>query len=204
MSEPINPRLIPFLKDPADRPTWLPQNDVCLSDMKDILDYMGQEFFLVCGTFLGQHRSNDFIKWDGDIDIGIFSGVYNPAIIKAIINSGKFKLKWVLGKLEESFQLTFIHNNGRGIDIMLFYKEGIDEDYYYSTTFLGICDLKPGKFCKYGNHIRGLKEVMFRDRIYKVPSNAEEYLTESYGDWRTPRIYTYQEGLAGEFKNIIN
>ena len=36
----------------------------CLSDMKNILDKNGQEFFLVCGTLLGQQRENNFISHD--------------------------------------------------------------------------------------------------------------------------------------------
>ena len=42
-----------------------------LFDCLQVLDGTGLEYWLDCGTLLGAHRDNSFIKWDNDIDLGI-------------------------------------------------------------------------------------------------------------------------------------
>jgi hypothetical protein len=174
----------------------------CLSDMKKILDDAGQHFFLVCGTLLGQQRENDFIKYDTDIDIGILASKYNQNIITLITQSSLFKIENILGKESDSLELKFRHKNGIPIDIFLFYK--IKDFYYYSASFCGLCDFKPEKYCKMGNHIRGFSIVKFKNELYNIPANCNEFLTEWYGNWRIPKNFDYFQGLDGEYKNLIN
>jgi phosphorylcholine metabolism protein LicD len=178
----------------------------CLLDMKKILDDNNQHFFLTCGTLLGQHRQNNFISYDYDIDIGIIYNKYNDNIKNHILNSSKFKLFHVLGKKENSLEFQFKHINGIRIDIMLFYPVNeTEDDYFYYASFWYCCSNKPGGFCKWGRHIRGFKEVDFINKKFNVPMNTDEYLTECYGeDWRIPKTMTYQEGLQGGYKNLLN
>ena len=82
----------------------------CLENMKKILDDENQEFFLVCGTLLGCVRNNKFIPHDSDIDIGIFYQNFNPNLKNIILKTGKFTLKHELGKINNSYELSFIHN----------------------------------------------------------------------------------------------
>lgn len=176
----------------------------CLSDMKKILDANNQHFFLVCGTLLGQQRENDFISYDSDIDLGIIYSKYNSKITDYIVKSGVFKLYKVFGKTNNSLELTFIHKTNKLLDIFLYYPVNETESYYYCASFCGQCYLKPEKFYKWGNHIRGFTQVEFKNEIYNIPSNSDEFLTESYGDWRTPKQFTYDEGLESGYKNLIN
>ena len=177
----------------------------CLSDMKKILDNNGQHFFLICGTLLGQQRENDFISYDSDIDLGIMWHKYDANIKNKIIESNKFELFHELGNIKDSKELTFIHNNGTHIDIFLFYpiNENKRDYYFYCASFYGLCDLKKEGHCRFAYHIRGFKKIKFKNRIYNIPSNPHEFLTEAYGDWMTPKNYTYNEGLEGEYKNLI-
>ena len=94
----------------------------CLSDMKKILDNANQPFFLCCGTLLGQHRENKFIDYDPDIDIGILKSDFNINLKNIISKSCIFKLKKEYGKIKNSYELNFIHQNGIGIDIFIYYK----------------------------------------------------------------------------------
>ena len=32
----------------------------------------------------------------------------------------------------------------------------------------------------------------------------DEFLTENYGNWKIPKKFNYTQGLAGEYKNLIN
>jgi hypothetical protein len=180
--------------------------DECLSDMKKILDDNNQHFFLVYGTLLGQHRDNNFISYDSDIDIGILYYKYNENIKDYIINSGLFTLNNILGKNDNSLELKFIHKNGTSIDIFLFYpvNKQMNDSYYYCASFFGICDSKPDGFCKWGNHIPGFIEIQFKKQKYNVPQNTDEFLTECYGDWKIPTQFNYYQGLEDGYKNLIN
>ena len=175
----------------------------CLFDMKKILDENNQEFFLMAGTLLGCIRNHDFISYDVDIDIGIFYDNFNIDIINKIKESKKFILTNTLGNIENSYELKFKHINNISIDIFLNYK--INNNYYYHSSFFGICDLKKEGYCKWGNTIENLIAIPFKGNKFLVPSNFEEYLEESYGkDWRIPKEYSYWDGLDGEYKNLIN
>lgn len=176
----------------------------CLSDMKKILDKNNQEFFLVYGTLLGQHRENQFIEHDNDIDIGIFSNKFNPDIKNKIVNSKKFTFVHDFGKLEDSYECTFTHINGISIDIFIHYL--IKENHYYAPSFTGICDSKNTGYCKWSHHITGLKKIKFMNEEYNIPINTPAYLEERYGkDYMTPRKFNYVEGLNdGFYKGLIN
>jgi phosphorylcholine metabolism protein LicD len=171
--------------------------NVCLKDMKHILDENNIVFFLCYGTLLGQRRENKFIEYDHDIDIGIFSKDYKTNIKDIIVNSGKFKFVHDFGNYDKNnYEMTFlnIETNVR-IDIMIFFKED-NEDLYYSSSYTGLCDKKKLGYCKWKRHIRGLKQIMFFNTYYLVPKNTDEFLEETYGnDWKIPKNFSYYEGL---------
>ena len=177
----------------------------CLIDMKIILDSNNQSFFLAAGTLLGQYRNNDFISYDGDIDIGILNSDFNENLQNIILDSDMFMIENILGKKEESLEYCLRHRNGVKIDIQIYYPIPEEVDYYYMSTYYGLCDSKPCGCCKWGRHIRGLKEITFKNNTFNIPNNTEEFLIESYGDdWNVPKKYTYWEGLDGEYKNMLN
>ena len=163
--------------------------------MKTILDKNKTDFFLCWGTLLGQHRENKFIEHDHDIDIGILRPHFNKSIINKIVDSGLFKFRKEFGKLDKSYECSFVHKETKTpIDIFIFYK--IKDDLYYTSTHTGKCDKKKEGFCKWGRHLRGFKNVDFMDSKYKIPKNTEEYLVESYGkNWKTPIKFGYYQGL---------
>jgi phosphorylcholine metabolism protein LicD len=172
--------------------------------MKVILDKQNQEFFLTCGTLLGCVRDKNFIPYDNDIDIGIFNNKFKPSIEQHIIHSKKFTLKHKLGKIEDSYELSFKHKNGVSIDIFLHYPLE-ENNYYYCPSFFGICDKKLGGFCRWKYHINGLKNIKFQNELYLIPSNEEEYLEKAYGkNWKIPIQFTYREGLQGKYKNLMD
>jgi len=179
---------------------------VALSSIKNILDKNNQSFFLLEGTLLGLHRDNKFIPYDDDIDLGIFYDKLNPKIKDIIISSGEFRLCKEFGKIDISYELLFYHNKTNvSLGIVVNYK--IKDDYYYHPGFCGICDTTNEGFCKFGNHIRGLKQVTFYDEVYLIPSNTEEWLMETYGDdYMIPKKKgKYTDALKNNFyKNIIN
>ena len=165
----------------------------CLTDIHKVLTDNNIEFFLVYGTLLGQHRDNCLIPHDTDIDLGIFSNNFSDDIKNCILKSVKFGNTYRrVGGPNESLEYTFHHINGSKVDIFFFYpvNKDIKDDYYYCASWFGICDTKECGFCKWGNHIRGLKKINFKDKLFNVPVNTEEFLEESYGDdWRIPKKF---------------
>jgi len=178
-----------------------------LSDMKKILDTYKQEFFLTCGTLLGQFRNNKFIEYDEDIDLGIFYNKFNKNILKHIKASNKFSLIRQLGKLSNSYEVTFQHlKTNTNIDIFIHYP--ICDHYYYTASFYDICDNKKEGFCKWKYPIRGLTQITFYGKNYLIPGNTKEYLEFSYGsNFMTPKKFNYYEGLVDNkngYTNLIN
>jgi phosphorylcholine metabolism protein LicD len=173
--------------------------------MKTILESNKEHFFLAHGTLLGMYRENKFIDYDQDIDIGILNTNYDASIVDKIVESGKFNLYKFYGKESESLEIRFRHTNGTLIDIFLYYPiVELDPYTYYWASFTYKCDTRPGGFCKWKRHIRGFKSVMFLGHIFNIPSNTDEYLTESYGaDWNIPKEYSYRAGVDGEYKNLM-
>lgn len=180
------------------------QFQTCLEDMKQIFDKHNHHFFLAWGTLLGCYREHKFISYDGDIDIGVLEETFDSSIINKIIKSPNFNLYREYGNYEKrNIQYTFKHMNGVKIDIFVFYK--IKDDYYYTSTFNGLCSNKKEGFCKWGRHIRGFIEEEFYGKPYNIPLNTEEHLIESYGnDYMKPKRFNYFQGLNGQYKNLIN
>lgn len=174
-----------------------------LYDIKNVLDQNNQEFFLSCGTLLGCIREKKFIEYDLDIDLGIFFDKFNPKIKDNILESKKFKLLNIYGKLEESYELTFLHiETNTKIDLFLHYP--LKSYTYYSASFFGICDNKKEKYCKWKYPIKGLQYRYFINGFYLIPSNYYQYLTDAYGKWENPKNFNYYEGLDTHYKNLIN
>jgi len=167
-----------------------------LLDMADILDKANQTFFLSCGTALGAIREKKFIEHDGDIDLGIFAKDYNPAIENEILKV--FKLKHRLGSTDSGYELTFIHpDTNINIDIFIHYPEN---DYVWTPSFFGVCDISKNKMCRFKYTSFGLKKIDFIGRQFNVPDPIGRYLEESYGvDWKIPKKFSYTEGFNKKY-----
>src|SRR5262249_38317701 len=55
--------------------SWVKDGSLALSQLKEELDKLGVEFFLVSGTFLGCEREGSLLGHDKDIDVGVMQGV---------------------------------------------------------------------------------------------------------------------------------
>jgi phosphorylcholine metabolism protein LicD len=165
-----------FAALPKAKATMKPSaGDAALVDLYDML-MPAIPFFLISGTLLGVIREGRLLGGDKDIDVGIMSGEHASAVRTKVAASRKFKEQFVPSV--DLIKLT--HRNGVKIDIFLHHREG---DVIWHGSHLHAWDNRV--WWKDGE--KPLIEHEYAGRPFLIPSDPDMYLTDNYGDWRTPR-----------------
>lgn len=187
-----------------------------LKDIKSILDSLNISFWLDAGTLLGAYRDKNFCEGDeDDIDLSCFYSDIENKINK--ITSEAEKLGFVLyHKWKYQIALKrggskidlFYHRKFNNYYVHFLYKRvsevketGIYERQENGTLWLAIPAINNYKYfdsmsinSRYEyTHILKLK---FYDMDFNIPSLVEEYLTNKYGDWKTP-VHRKDYAIAG-------
>jgi len=152
----------------------LEQRNKGLIEIKEILEKINLSFFLVGGVLLGAVRDKNFIKWDWDVEISVFSEVAlkhlseivnlsNASGFKTtIVNSSRENLKVKLIKYDNKYSIEGLYKKKQ-------YR--LRKNYKYPESFF-----------------TNLASINFLGENYLVPSPTSDFLTFVYGaDWRTPR-----------------
>lgn len=155
-----------------------------LFEVADVLEDAGVEFFLYGGTFLGAVREGKFIEIDRDIDLAMLLENLVPVAkdigdrliekgIKAQMVDHRHKRFWS----DDVYAIKF-----RG------YGEHGDVSGFMKIQGKRAIPSHAGEFwiVHTANFLEELGEIEFYGRIFKVPKNADGFLIEKYGDWRTP------------------
>ena len=161
---------------------------MALSEWNELFAKEKYKWFVISGTFLGLIREGGFLKHDYDIDLGIHSKDFLLNNILEKINKTK---NFVIKKIDflkegvfenDSFLLTgkkqivllkIIHKTGLNIDLFIHY---IERDICWHGS----------SFHRWDNNSFNLKTYNLHGIEVFGPENPELYLTENYGDWRTP------------------
>lgn len=150
-------------------------------------------YVLEAGTLLGIIREGRLLPWDDDVDLTITKQNESKllAIITKIRLSGykvsvkKYKkdLKYFdRGEIRiiKVKHLTFPFFK-TDVTLDIFVKKLIGDEYYWTVGVKKpVLKSVPKRFYE------KLTEIEFRNKHYSVPEDYEGYLTEHYGDWRTP------------------
>lgn len=147
--------------------------------VKDVLDELKIEFFLLQGTLLGAVRDNGFAPGDEDIDLGAQIYDLAPKIQKL---SRCFQVKEIRARLYDA-PYKFNKNMkvgkwGVNIDIVSFdFNNG--KMFRLGGRYLDKAKVYDRKFAD------NLKEIDFLGRKFKIFVDAEEWLEIEYGpNWR--------------------
>lgn len=143
-----------------------------LRDLQEAMQASGIPYFFAAGTALGIVRDGRPLDHDHDIDVGVFEADWHTEqLTSAFRNHARFCLEPVK---TDSKRLRLTHRNGADLDIFPFYRES--EHVYHD-----------GKFLRWRNTPFDIQQYETgKGEKLPVPDNVEQYLTENYGDWRTP------------------
>lgn len=141
-----------------------------LKDLKLVMDKHGIPFFLISGTLLGCIREGKLLGHDKDIDVGIWDNCDYEQLATILGESGYF---YIVPTRTKHF-VMLRHLNGIAIDVFIHYRE--ENDYWHA-----------GVKIKWHNSPFELIEKNFLDNDYLIPKDYNRYLTENYGDWKTPK-----------------
>jgi hypothetical protein len=145
---------------------------VALAALSSELDQIGVKPFLISGTLLGYLREGNFISWDKDIDVGIFtSEIKTGDVESAFDRSAEFTVRRLDFNAE---RLRVDHANGIKVDIFPHYGTADGKVWHDGTA------------TRWWNSPFELKEIEFLGERQYVPSDPERYLDENYGNWRVP------------------
>lgn len=153
-----------------------------LRDFADLYPNGTIPWYVISGTFLGLVREDGFLPHDYDIDLGIHA---EDADLPAMIAAAQADPRFTVTDIADQITLTrqtqkvlpilfkLVHQDGVHIDVFVHYVEGnlrwhgSNVHRWDNTAF----DLAP--YTLAGVPVFG-------------PADADRYLTENYGDWRTP------------------
>ncbi len=137
----------------------------------------GIEACLLCGTLLGAVRDGDVISYDKDLDFGIDASV-TPTVLDAVLSAaGEFTRDH---PLRDDDVLPCYWYKGVPIDFFRLFREG-DMLWYGLLWF--------GHQVRWRHANFAIRDFTFLGVETKIPADPERYLTEAYGDWRSPDPY---------------
>lgn len=144
-----------------------------LVEIKHILDQELIKFLLFDGALLGAVREGNFIKWDWDVELALYTEDVYP------------KINNILKKLDTSeFTFGTIDPSIKNLKINV-YKYNSK---YSLIGFYRKNKIRRRKQWKYPSEFFDNTEIIkFLGHRYNCPSPPEKYLKYQYGDWQTPK-----------------
>ncbi len=145
-----------------------------LCELCDVLANAGMRPFLVSGTLLGAVREGALLKHDYDLDIGLLPGDGSAAdAAEALAGISRIVLN------VEEWRVWGTHRSGVAFDIFVHYET--DGRYYHAT-----------RTHTWWNSPFDLVEIELGGRKFLIPDNSDTYLTQNYGDWRSPTAFYHK------------
>lgn len=149
-----------------------------LFEVDDILKLLNLEYWLTMGTALGLVRDNQFILWDDDIDIDLYSEDLLPSFSELVhrLADADYVCRYV--QRGDTSKISAFKNNFK-ISLGGIYLDG---------------EFRKSKFCRYPKRFyeNSIKHKL-GDREFNIPAPTDEYLSLIYKTWKVPLRGTDEE-----------
>ena len=153
------------------------------------------DFFLYGGVLLGFHRDKNFIKWDWDIEIGMFEKDLDLNYEK-IVRILKFNNFSIISKNKDELKIIFTKYSKPSIT--QFEINGLVYDYINKNFIRKKLNI-PSKF------LRNLSQIKIFNQKYFTPSPRSDFLKYFYFDWKKKINTTKKEiYLSKKIRNDNN
>jgi len=155
---------------------------IILLEMRQILNSLNIEFFLVCGTCLGAYRDKAFCNGDRDIDFGIKHEILVPKIaeLRRVLSALNYVVKTETDPYPYD-RAVHCSKNGIRLDLVDYALNPYTNERFCANARRDYCLVH--RAAEFDN----LREINFYGEVFKIPHPVEEYLAEEFGDsWRTP------------------
>jgi phosphorylcholine metabolism protein LicD len=160
-----------------------------LFELDDIMRSLEIPYFLYAGTCLGAVREKGFIKIDRDVDIAILEENFRPGEIIKSLFYNNFEYELIDHRHERKWNgkpyAIKCSKYDEHCDISSMMKKG---KYRYSPSHIST-----PMFVHTAEFIEDTEPVVMYGRTFLVPKEYNRFLTEHYGDWRTPHTEFYQD-----------
>jgi len=144
----------------------------------NITNNAGFRPFLAFGSLLGFVREKKFITWDKDLDICFLLPETDVKKLEKLLSESGFKILISCADKIPYIMKCRLSGDHPVIDIAFFIKKG-DKLLTYGA-------FSRGSVVRYRTPF-SLQEAEYYGVKIRIPENPEIFLTENYGDWRSPR-----------------
>ncbi|HZX09941.1 MAG TPA: LicD family protein [Acidobacteriota bacterium] len=174
-----------------------------LFTVADVLEKLEIEYLLYGGTFLGAVREKDFIPIDRDIDLAILQESLAPKAKKIAL---ELRNKGVKTEIID-------HRHKAGWDGTVYaikfngFNEHGDLSGFMKIKRKRAIPSHAGSFwlVHTARFLEELGYIEFYGRMFKCPKDVDGFLTEKYGDWRTPhkRFYNVSKSTCRKTESWV-
>lgn len=141
--------------------------DNALQDTVKLLTDNHIDYFLMSGTLLGLVRNKRPLKND-DIDIGLYANKTSFDNVVTLLAEQKVQVEDV----QSPYLIKLLVHN---VSIDLFFHFEEDSSLWHGSLY----------HRWYNKNIEH-DVITYKNKKYQIPKNYDAYLTENYGDWKTP------------------
>jgi len=161
-----------------------------IADLRSLMSQLEWPWYVVSGTLLGAVREQEFLGHDYDIDVGVDYDDFDLYRLQELVD--KSEGTWFIKassycvfrepssegsihyhRMEKPILVKLVHRTGLVADLFVHVEE---EGVVWHGSAIHRWDNSPFELADY---------QLGRERV-KGAADADRYLTENYGDWRTP------------------